>query len=123
MAGLRAEPASGFCSGLLVSVAVKWEVLASDNKTTLADVGELRFYAHEVTMPDGTVREVTKAEFESEHRIDAFPGSLTTLERIPVINKAVEGATERVMRDYFTACIKRYQEIGAGSASVRPAPR
>jgi hypothetical protein len=88
-------------------VEVKWEVLASDNRTTLVDMGELRFYA------DGNR---TKVEFESEHRIDAFPGTLPTLERIPVLNKVIQSTTEGVMRDFFSACIRRYQQVAAGDA-------
>ncbi|MBI5497278.1 MAG: hypothetical protein HY904_19850 [Deltaproteobacteria bacterium] len=92
------------------TVAVKWEVLASDNKTTLIDMGELRFSAR-----GGK----TKAEFESEHRIDTFPGTLETIEKIPVLNRVVQGATETVMRDFFAACVKRYQDVATGAEPVR----
>jgi hypothetical protein len=104
------------------SVGIKWEVLASDNRTTLVDIGELRFRAHTVTMPDGSTKEVTKVEVESEHRIDAFPGTLDTLEKIPGVRLATQTATERIMRDYFTACVERYRSIGSGQAPVRTAP-
>lgn len=88
-------------------VAVKWQVLASDNHTTLSDVGELRILRH---------GDKTKLEFESEHRIDSFPGTLATLERIPVLNKVVQGTTEAVLRQFFVTCIERYQDVAAGRA-------
>ncbi len=91
------------------SVTVKWEVLDSDNKTTLKDIGEIRF----IRMGDKT-----KIEFESEHRVDTFPGMLGLLER-----HSMEGPynqmTGKVMRDFFSSCIEQYQGIAKGDIPVQ----
>ena len=89
---------------------VSWEVLDSDNKTTLKDCGELRF------IRDG---EKTKIEFESEHRVDTFPGVLSVLERFSPADKPYKAGTAAVLRNYITSCIETYQDIAAGKLKPR----
>lgn len=87
---------------------VKWEVLDSDNKTTLKDIGEVRFIR---------VGDKTKIEFESEHRIDTFPGVLRMLEKAAPLDQPYKKMTAAVMRSFFSDCIHHYQDIAAGKVS------
>jgi hypothetical protein len=92
------------------SAVVKWEVLDSDNKTTLKDIGEVRFIR---------MGNQTKIEFESEHRIDTFPGVLRLLENFSPLDRPYKNATSAVMRGYFSDCIRHYQHIAANKAPSR----
>lgn len=96
------------------ATTVKWEVLDSVNKTTLKDIGELRF----IRMGDKT-----KVELESEHIIDAFPGALEHIRTLPPVKAAYDGAIALVMRNYFSDCLRRYQDLAAGRAELNPTPR
>jgi hypothetical protein len=89
---------------------VRWEVLDSDNKTTLKDIGEVRF----IRMGDKT-----KIEFESEHRIDPFPGMLEKLEDLGPLDRPYKKGIAMSMQDYFKSCIAHYQDLAAGKIDVQ----
>ncbi|HEY3448953.1 MAG TPA: hypothetical protein VGK67_21510 [Myxococcales bacterium] len=84
-------------SGKLQGTQVKWEVLKSDNGTTLADVGTLRFER---------CGDKTLVTFHSAHKLDKFP-ALTAL----MPQKVKDAATGEILKMTFTKHVENYRKL------------
>lgn len=85
--------------GKLEGSKVRWEVLKSDNGTTLADVGTLRFERW---------GDKTLVTFHSAHKLDKFP-TLTAM----MPQKLRDAATGEILKLTFTKHIEHYRELAA----------